>query len=329
MNENGFFAYGSHPASSGECIEEAIKIINVTHEVQLSSWKQLNISGKYLISSILDAIDNCDFFCADLTGLNNNVLFELGYAIAREKIIFLINDTSLSESLRKQKELGLLSTFGYSSYNKTADIVRAFAKERPFDPIDLSLWSTLINTVIQHSDQSALLILNGQIDTNFNQEVINKAKEYHLPYILDDASESKVQPLNWYVQQLHNVPAFLAHLSSTTRVGADLHNSKCALISGLALGRDLKIKMIAEKPYETPIDYKDLLTAYTFRVECGNVVGEFFKMIQSEIAELLVKRVKKMNSIIREANYKKLILEKQLLSTKAIIYLTILLKEQI
>ncbi len=112
MSEKGFFAYGSQYSSSGECIEEAIEIINNSGEVKITSWIQLRNSGRFIINEVLDEIDNCDFFCCDLTGLNDNVLFELGYALARKKPIFVINDVSYEDSNKKFKELDLLSTIG-------------------------------------------------------------------------------------------------------------------------------------------------------------------------------------------------------------------------
>jgi hypothetical protein len=85
MSERGFFAYGSQYASSSECIEEAIEQINDTGEVTISSWIGLKNSGRFIINEVLDEIDISDFFCCDLTGLNDNVLFELGYALAVKK----------------------------------------------------------------------------------------------------------------------------------------------------------------------------------------------------------------------------------------------------
>ena len=128
MKEKGFFAYGSELASSGECIEEAIVKINASGEVELGSWKKLKVSGRLIISSILETIDDSDFFCADLTSLNNNVLFELGYAIAKKMPLFLINDVSQLDSIRKYKSFGLLETTGYSAYSNTDDIVQKFLK---------------------------------------------------------------------------------------------------------------------------------------------------------------------------------------------------------
>lgn len=85
--KTGFFAYSSEPKYCGEAIEDAIHKINDSFKgiTQLQSWTTLQISGKLIISEILKEIDSCDYFCADLTGLNNNVLFELGYAIAQKK----------------------------------------------------------------------------------------------------------------------------------------------------------------------------------------------------------------------------------------------------
>lgn len=81
--KKGFFAYSSTPEYCGEFIEQAILKINDSFRdlAELKSWLFLKISGRLIINEIFKDIDDCDFFCADLTGMNNNVLFELGYAI--------------------------------------------------------------------------------------------------------------------------------------------------------------------------------------------------------------------------------------------------------
>lgn len=289
MKEVGFFAYSSEPKSAGECIEEAIIELNKTDDVNILSWKKLKNNGKLIISEILQTIDKSDFFCADLTGVNDNVLFELGYAIAKRKPLFLINDVTHVDSYRKFRELGLFTTVAFSRYSKTDDIVRGFNNARPYDSVDKLLWDTLIES-IEIKDRTPLLILNSQIDTNINQEVVSLSKKLKLPSIIDDASENKVQALTWYVQQLHNVPAVIAIFSSSSRIGHEVHNAKCALICGMATGLNLRVKMIAERPYETPIDYKELLDRIATRAECSTIVGDFLKNIQKEIGELLTRR---------------------------------------
>lgn len=287
--QKGFFAYGSQIPSSGESIEEAIRIINKSDiEVSISSWTSLRNSGTLIISQVLTAIDEADFFCADLTGVNDNVLFELGYALSLKKPIFLINDESHLESAKRFRELGLLSTIGYVSYSNTNQIVNGFYKMAPYDPIDKH-WENLIKTVPLALEKKALLVLNGQIETNYNLEINNLIEFFNLPSVIDDASENIVQPISWYLEQLLSVPAVLVQFSSQARTGYDIHNSKCALISGMALGMGLKIQMIAEEPYSVPMDYKDMLKRFNNRKECAAYVKDFLTQLQHEIAELLIK----------------------------------------
>lgn len=292
--QTGFFAYGSQIPSSGESIEEAIKIINEANEdIRIESWINLKVSGSLIISNILDAIDNSDFLCADLTGLNDNVLFEIGYALAKKKPLYLINDTSHEDSLRKFNELGLLTTVGYYPYTNTNQIVEGFYKMAPYDPVD-KYWENLTATLPNNFERKALLVLNSQVETNYNLEINNLLAFYKLPSIIDDASENIVQPISWYLEQLHSVPAVLVQFSSQARAGFEIHNSKCSLVSGIALGLGLKLQIIAEKPYSIPIDFKELLKKFSNRKECSLFVSDFLMNIHGEIAELLINRDKRV-----------------------------------
>jgi hypothetical protein len=74
-----FVAYSSNPPALAETIETAITKISEGDVVTIHGWKSLAVGGKYIITEICRAIDDSDLFIADLTGLNHNVLFELGY----------------------------------------------------------------------------------------------------------------------------------------------------------------------------------------------------------------------------------------------------------
>jgi nucleoside 2-deoxyribosyltransferase len=105
MIKTGFFAYPSDPSDCGQAIESAIEMINSKNEdVDLKSWKHLQTGGNFIISAILNQIESSDFFCADITGINENVLFELGFAIGKRKPIFLIHDTTITEAFNRYKD---------------------------------------------------------------------------------------------------------------------------------------------------------------------------------------------------------------------------------
>lgn len=289
MTKKGFFAYSSEPEYCGEFIEEALVSINKSGIATLSSWKDLNITGKLIIYPILKAIERADFFCADLTGMNDNVLFEIGFAISKKKPLWLILDTSHIDSVKRFKELNFLSTVGYSTYNSSSQIEENFHYDKVQDS-NSDLIETLFDNISNTRDEKALFYIKGQIDTNYSQEILNIITNKKLPCIIDDPVESNIHPLSWYIEQLYSVPAFLGEFSSIYRTGFELHNSKCAFVSGMALGLGLEVMMVAEKPYPTPMDYKELLMKYTNRETCKSVVEPFLEKVHQEIAQLLLKK---------------------------------------
>ena len=131
QNPSGFFAYASAPHSIPATIKAAIESINKSQMATLVSWETLGIGGKYIIREVCDTIDDCDFFCADITTINPNVMFELGFAIARDKRIWLIRDDSYVDSKAEFDQLRLLTTVGYRSYTNVEQIIKGFFADNP------------------------------------------------------------------------------------------------------------------------------------------------------------------------------------------------------
>ena len=87
-----FFAYPSSGQTLKEAIQIAVPKLNRSGQVNIKIWEECTIGGNLIINTICQAIDESKLFFADLTGLNPNVMFELGYAVARDKRIWLIFD---------------------------------------------------------------------------------------------------------------------------------------------------------------------------------------------------------------------------------------------
>lgn len=154
------------------------------------------MNGRFIISEICDAIDQSDFFCADVTGLNPNVMFELGYAIAANRRIWLIRDDSYSDAKKEFDQFGLLSTVGYSPYVNSEHIIKSFFADQPH----LSLKDTIFDRSIapmlsgQASD-SSLLYLKSRHDTEASVRVTRVLEDSLIPLVLNDPIDSNLQPL--------------------------------------------------------------------------------------------------------------------------------------
>lgn len=125
----GFVAYPYLPHSVVEVIRGAIPTINSQNGLELASWEDLAIGGRQIIDEVCKSIDRGDVFIADLTGFNLNVLYELGYAIGRNRRVWLLFDSSLGPW--KWADFRLLSGIGFRSSISSEEVIRAYAKDRP------------------------------------------------------------------------------------------------------------------------------------------------------------------------------------------------------
>src|ERR1017187_5483384 len=110
-----FFAYPSQPYALSETIKLAAQDISKTKVANVRTWEDVSVSGKSVVGEICREINSAQIFCADITGLNPNVMFELGYAIARDKRIWLVFDTSFMDLKKQFDQFQILTTTGYSN----------------------------------------------------------------------------------------------------------------------------------------------------------------------------------------------------------------------
>src|SRR3546814_5815711 len=96
----GFFAYAAMPPQIAETIRLAIEDVERFHAVtSIVDWSELDIDGRLIATEVLREIDQSDFLVADITSMNFNVTYEVGYAIGRGKSVL-----ERSEERREGKE---------------------------------------------------------------------------------------------------------------------------------------------------------------------------------------------------------------------------------
>lgn len=308
-----FFAYGSETPSCGEFIEAAIKQINDSgHNVYIRSWKNMNVGGQYLISNIFREIENSDLFCCDITNLNENVLFELGFAIARNKPIWIVQDITISESYQRFKEFILLNNIGYINYTSTKNIVDAFLQQKQY----LTRIPLFDSLPIDYSaeERKLLFYLKSQIDQNYNQYIINAIETSKIPSLIDDSNENKVAPLSWYLGNLIKTPAVLIEFSGVDRSNYQIHNAKASFVGGLAIGMNKKYKLIASQPYPSSIDYQEHLIRFNNLDACQRIVDPFLKDLRNHAIELISDKVdfakyKRKDGILQKIKFGEMLAE--------------------
>lgn len=275
-----FVAYPSKPISLAETIESAIKEIKGGQVVDIEGWKSKSVSGKFIMVEICKAIENCDIFICDLTTLNHNVLFELGYAIATKKRIWILLDPNIQDSKRDYEKFKLLITVGYTPYCNSQEIKKIFYKEKPWEDLGNTIYKDSIESIITMRKQDTLLYLMSGIETESSIKLSQTVNNSQIPKIVDDPREVRAQTLSWYAKETYNAFAVVTHFLSHDHVEWRLHNAKNSFVSGLAFGFGKNLLMLAHDPYDSPIDYSELLKVHNTAKICKNYAESWLKEIE-------------------------------------------------
>lgn len=270
-----FVAYPSAPEDRGESVEKAIEQIQANGVVDIVGWKQLAIGGRVVISAICDEIRGRQVFVADVTGLNPNVLFELGYAVAHRKRVWLLLNPNIEREKLNFDRFQLLTTVGYAPYSNSNDILAQFYREEPYAKLGQSLYDELLRTAGPPSKRDALLYLRCNVETEASMRLARRVAFGPIQSVIDDPQEAGLQALAWYVQQVTSAFAVVCHLLSTEYQNWQLHNAKHALVAGLAHGMARPLLMLAHDPYVSPIDYRDLLRTHRTAAQAEAIFADW------------------------------------------------------
>ena len=272
-----FFGYPRSPVAQREAVVEAAKRLHNAGALIRLLWEDLGVSGRLLIDVILGAINDADLAAFDVTTLNHNVMFELGYAIGIDRKIWLFRDETDIEATRKWDRVKILTTVGYSPFTSSEQLVQAFWKEHPLNE-EPTIFRAAIKDYLSSGLAGGLFYLPSLHETEAGRKLTRRVRREEsagIRCIVADPDESAFRSLSWYAQSVYASSAVIAHFCSPNRYGGDVHNARCALIAGLAHGMKKPLLMLAEGEYTAPVDYRDLLYKYANALDCLRIMDDW------------------------------------------------------
>ncbi|MGY4713583.1 P-loop ATPase, Sll1717 family [Bacillus amyloliquefaciens] len=275
-----FYAYPSHRPDLLQDIRESVEEINRGHSIKITTWEDYEISGKFIIKNILKAIEQCDLFMCDLTYLNPNVLYELGYAIAKEKKIWITLNTAHRDSVKNYKMLRAITTIGYNGYENSDELVKKFYHDSPYRTL------TKIDLRPEHAEiNSNLIYMKCEINTNESSKIDSIINKSRLPKKMDDPYEGR-EPLSWYLNLLPNALGTVIHFhNKDTQEDKPLITARKSLIAGLSVGLGKKTILLAHDQFKSPLDFEDVLKTHRNTEECESLFKEWFEPIVNKFNE--------------------------------------------
>jgi hypothetical protein len=267
MTAPAFFAYTSLPAALGETIERALEQIRALRESNtITPWKALDIAGHFIPREIENSIDDADFLIADITFLNFNVTYEVGYAIGKGKRAYLVRNRSFQESTPTIRDLGIFDTLGYSDYSNSDELrglLKTFSSD---DPIDLGI--TL-------NKRAPVYLLEAKHKTDWFSRIISRVKKARYIFRSFDPNESPRLSAHDAISQVAQSYGVLVPLLSTAQDGAEIHNLRGAFVAGLAAGMNKARCIVQQGDGPIPVDVRDVADTAQRIDELNEIVAEF------------------------------------------------------
>lgn len=279
MGTDIFFAYGSESALRAETMRDSIKELS-SQGVDASGWQGMNPSGKILIEEICKQIDNANFLFAEISSMNSNVLFEAGYALGRNKHLYLLLDETDGNATRLWGEIALLGSIGRVDYGGSVDALVShwFTKRDSESP---NLLAGLIAGAKPKEEDAVFapsLPIRFQAASTL-ERILERRRDIKL---LGSGDDLGLAPLEFYAREIYRSSAAIFHLLAPNRVRSVEHNARASFLAGFAHGLEIPILLVAEQGFRAPLDYRDLLFVYPTTAKLVDHVENWLNTLPAE-----------------------------------------------
>jgi hypothetical protein len=261
-----FFAYPSALPEVMQATNGAGRLVAARgQDIELHLWVENDIAGRALTDPIFEHINKSDILFADVTTVNFNVTFEIGYAIGLGKRIYITRNSNFRRETELIDKIGIFDTLGYEPYSNEEDLAALLMGATSGGAIRLA---SVLNA------KAPIYVLNTPTTGQAMLAIVSRIKKARLGFRNFFPQE---EPRLSAIKAVDDVSASLGvvvPLLSKNFADADIHNIRAAFVAGvaLALGKATVILQPADGP--APLDVRDIVKTYSRPEDIADQIGE-------------------------------------------------------
>jgi len=291
---SGFFAYPSQPADIGQVIERAVGMVAKSNsETQVKTWAALDIVGHFISGEVLAGIDAADFLIADITELNFNVTYEIGYAIGKGKRILLVKNKALVAQGVTIAKVGIFDTLGYRDYQNSTDLAAFIVAASTVKALDVSAPMNL---------KAPVYYLDLPVKSDWSTRIVSRIKKAGFTFRNFDPNEIPRLSANDAISQVSQSYGVIVPLLSSNYNGWEIHNLRAAFIAGLAEGMGKAIRILQWNDDPVPLDYRDFVSVNYHPDDVNVVIEDFAVEVTQAFQQLDNANFKQERSFLKRLN---------------------------
>ena len=270
-----FVAYASGNNFHGELIRSSSEAAS-TNQRRIIPWTAKDTSGFPISDSVESWIQRADAFVGDVSVVNDNVTYEIGYAIGAGKPVRLIRSENFS--FQDVKTVGLLDTLGHDPYSYGASLQRILSKGDVY-----TRWPD-----VQKSKDQPIFILQPSVALDSALTITSHVKKIARLKFRNfnplEVSRLSAAEAFEQVASSFGVISFWEKGEGEERVR---NNQRAALVVGLAAGKGIPSLLIAHEDDSLPLDLHDLATRWKSLDDLAAIIRAF----RDDVADMQVEFV--------------------------------------
>jgi hypothetical protein len=214
-----------------------------------------------------------------VTRLNFNVTYEIGYAIGRQKRVFLICNKSLIRDEALIREVGIFDTLGVEFYSNSEDFAKLLANIGSLAPIPLPN-SGLNKRVPVH-------IVTPREKAEAEIRILSRIQTTGGIYFRSfDPIENARLSARSAIENVWQSIGIVLPLLPANRSDAVTHNLRCAFVAGLAHALEKETLLVQAGSTEpVPIDLRDQVSIFASLDSIDRIIAQFAPRITKRLQE--------------------------------------------
>jgi hypothetical protein len=276
MRSEVLFLFASHPMTISATIRSARDVLaDRDSSRSWKTWEDLPIPGRIVFCEVCKAARFTTTVVIDVTTLNFNMLFEVGFCVGLGVPIIPVRDASYNVDAKAFEALAALDTLGHTRFTNARELASAIGSALPT--------ASPPRPPTRDYPESPLYVVKAPVSTDGQLSLMSILKKSRLRFRAYDPDETPRLSLNKAHREVSGSVGVVAHLMSTNRVGAVSHNALCALIGGIALAEGKSLLLLQEEAIEQPIDYRDIVRPYDSAANIQKLVEPFIDSVVSNM----------------------------------------------
>ena len=261
------FASPSRPHDLLLGLAEAVSTANQrSSSLKFQLWTQNDIAGRNLVDPILDRISNAPALAADVTYLNLNVTYEVGFAIGQSKRVLLTRSRAFTGDIDLANDIGLYDTLGRHEYDTFEQLGAYLALDHDIKPVPVDY---PLDTV------KRLFFLDIPGSSDVVRQIVSAIKREFRLYRSFSDEETVRLSASFAVASVATSSGVVIPFLSDDLVGAKVHNFRAMFVAGLAHGLERPVLILKSAKVSAPLDIRDSSSDFQIPADIDRLIAKF------------------------------------------------------